>query len=137
MMKRFAMTALLLTTFACAAGPGSSTGAATRPSATRQTDVITDEELHADPSVANSDALTAVRRLRPAFLATRGTASSSDRTAGQAMVSVDGGPLQTLDNLSRYMVNLISEIRYLSPNDAAQRYGTASRGGGVLLVKSK
>ena len=133
-MKRFAMTALLLTTFACAAGSGSSSSTSTSPSASRRTDVITEEELRADPAVATGDALTAVRRLRPAFLATRGTASSSDRTAGQAMVSIDGGPLQTLDNLSRYMVSVITEIRYLNPNEAAQRYGTASRGGCWITV---
>jgi hypothetical protein len=97
--------------------------------------VITAEEL-ADPSVAAGDALEAVRRLRPRFLMTRGGSATSS-TAGNVHISVDGGPLLTLDNLSRFRPSQIAELRYLNASDAAQRFGTNAGSGGVILVKTR
>ena len=58
-------------------------------------------------------------------------------TAGSVHVSVDGGPLLTVDNLSRLRPTQIAEIRYLNSSDAAQRFGTSAASGGVILVRSK
>jgi len=98
--------------------------------------VITAEELDG-PSVNTGNALDAVRRLRPNFLMTRGTTSMQNPNAGSVHVSVDGGPLQTLDFLSRLQAREVAEIRYLSPSDAAQRFGVSTGSGAVILVKSK
>ena len=81
-----------------------------------------------------SDALEAVRRLRPRFLMSRGTVSIRDRTAGSVHASIDWGPLMTVDYLKRIRVSEISEIRYLNSRDAAQRFGTSSETGGVIVV---
>jgi hypothetical protein len=137
---RLLMASLLVGAAACASGsatPSSSSPAATPSSAAKTNpDVITAEEL-ADPSVSDGDAMLAVRRLRPRFLATRGTTSVQNRSAGSVHVSVNGGALQALSQLSQMRVSEIFEIRYLSPSDAAQHFGTASGGGGVISVKTK
>lgn len=113
------------------APPGNAAGTASRTS-----DIITAAELSA-ASVSSGDALEAVRRLRPRFLTTRGSGSIRVANAGQVHVSLDGGPLQTLSFLSRMRLSEIEEIRYLNASEAAQRFGTASGSGGVILVKSK
>jgi hypothetical protein len=133
------VAASLLVATACAGNqsPGSEPAplnAAGDPTA-RKSDVITAEEL-ADPAVNMGDALEAVRRLRPSFLVTRGAASF--RTGpGTVHLSIDGGALVTIENLSRMRPNEIAEIRYLSAPDAAQRFGTNAGSGGVILVKTK
>lgn len=101
----------------------------------RKSDVITAEEL-ADPVVNMGDALEAVRRLRPSFLVTRG-GTSFRAGPGSVHVSIDGGSLVAVENLSRIRPNEIVEIRYLSAPDAAQRFGTSAGSGGVILVKTR
>jgi hypothetical protein len=68
---------------------------------------------------------------------TRGGSSVKNTTAGNVHVSIDGGPLLTVDNLSRLRPNQIAEIRYLSASDAAQRFGTNAASGGVIVVTSR
>lgn len=133
--KRFYFSALLVAAMACASGssandPGTTVGAG------RNADVITAAEL-SDPAIASGDALEAVQRLRPRFLMTRGAVSAKNSAAGSTHVSVDGGPLLGVDQLSRLRPSQIAEIRYLSASDAAQRFGTNAGSGGVILVKSK
>ena len=108
----------------------------TATTASRGSDVITAQEL-ADASVSAGDALEAVRRLRPRFLATRGSGSIRIASAGSVHISVNGGPLLTLTELSRMRPGEIAEIRYLNATEATQRFGTLAGGGGVLLVKSR
>jgi len=52
-------------------------------------DVIIHEELR-DPTIAGTDAMTAIRQLRPAFFRTRGPMSFQNATAGQVQVSQVG-----------------------------------------------
>jgi len=98
--------------------------------------VISASEL-AGLSVSSGDALEAVRRLRPRFLATRGAGSVRIAGAGTVHISIDGGPLLSLNVLSRMRPAELSEIRHLSASEAAQRFGTASGSGAVLLVKTR
>ncbi|MEO8333903.1 MAG: hypothetical protein ABI664_02960 [bacterium] len=133
--RRFFSSMLLVAAMACASGgaagdPGTAVGPG------RNADVITAAEL-ADPAIASGDAYEAVQRLRPRFLMTRGTMSVKNTTAGTTHVSVDGGPLIGVEQLSRLRPSQIAEIRYLSASDAAQRFGTNAGSGGVILVKSK
>ena len=132
---RLYFSAVLLTAIACASGASASDPVAT-VGAGRNADIITAAEL-ADPAIASGDALEAVQRLRPRFLMTRGAVSAKNSAAGSTHVSVDGGPLLTVDALSRIRPSQIAEIRYLSASDAAQRFGTNAGSGGVILVKSK
>lgn len=132
---RLCAALLVVTTLGCATRVPS---AADRPSsgASRSSDIITALEL-ADPSVASGDALEAVRRLRPRFLAVRGTQSIRMTAAGQVHLSLDGGALQAISNLSRMRVAEIAEIRFLSATEAAQRFGTVAGSGGVILLRSR
>ena len=134
MSKRLCASLLFVTATACAGG-SSSANEPNAPAATRSADVITAEELR-DPMIVGGDALEAVRRLRPRFLASRYALSVSNPDAGATHVSVDGGALVSLDNLSHLRPNQISQIRYLNANDASQRFGTASFSGPVILVTS-
>lgn len=81
--------------------------------------------------------LETVQRLRPRFLVVRGQTSILVKGAGQLHVSLDGGPLQSLDLLTRLRPGELSEIRYLNAPDAAQRFGTASGAGPVILLTTK
>jgi hypothetical protein len=132
---RLCVTLLLAAALGCARRTPSDSDR--RPSgASRGSDVITAAEL-SDPSVASGDALEAVRRLRPRFLASRGAQSIRIAGAGQVHLSIDGGPLQAIGNLSRMRPSELSEIRYLNSTDAAQQFGTAAGSGGVILVRSR
>lgn len=134
--KRMGATLLLVAAMACASGSSSASDPNAPATASRNADVITTEEL-ADPSVSSGTALEAVQRLRPRFLMTRGAVSGRNTSAGSVHISVDGGPLLTVDNLSRLRPSQIAEIRYLNSSDAAQRFGTSAASGGVILVRSK
>ncbi|MEP6730261.1 MAG: hypothetical protein ABJE10_06475 [bacterium] len=135
--QRICASVLLLTAMACASGGSSTANDPSSASAPgRSADIITTEELN-DPSVSAGDALQAVQRLRPRFLMTRGVSSIKNTTAGSVHVSIDGGPLVSVDNLSRFRPSQLSEIRYLNASDAAQRFGTNAGSGAVILVKSR
>ena len=133
--SRICATAVLLCFVACA-GQQSAPGRAIGTEASRGSDVISASEL-ANPSVSSGNALEAVRRLRPRFLATRGSGSIRAADAGSVHVSLDGGPLQTVNFLSRMRPSEIAEIRYLSASQAAQQFGTNAGTGGVMLIKSR
>lgn len=129
---------LLIAATACAGGSSSASGSAATAEAPKSNpDVLTAAEIAADPSTAGGDALQAVQRMRPRFLMARGTVSGKNTTAGSVHISVDGGPLSSIDNLSRYAASSVIELRYINSTDAAQRWGTAAGTGGVIIVKSK
>lgn len=112
---------------ACAS---SSSGVSSSPSGGAVPDVISQREL-ADPSLVGATLLDAVRRLRPRFLMDR---APSNFGAGDLLVSTDGHTLLPVSELGRITVDQVSEIRYLSAPDAAQRFGTRGTMGPVLMV---
>jgi hypothetical protein len=128
-LSRFPALFLALSVMACAASGTSASRKVANP------DVITSEELM-QSDIASGTALQAVQRLRPRFLMTRGQVSLN-QAAGSVHVSIDGGTLQSVDQLSRYLVVHIAEIRYISASDAAQQYGTAAASGPVIQLKTK
>lgn len=98
-------------------------------------DVITLAEL-SDPSLGAADAMSIIKRLRPAFLQTRGT-SSANTAGGGLHVTIDGGPFRTTDALTTIRANEMLEIRYLSASAAAQLYGSASQAGPVIAIRRR
>ena len=133
--RRF-LFALLAVGAACAqSSPNTSTEArsATAPRLRKNPDLIVEQELR-DPTVAGTDALTAIRQLRPAFFRNRGPQSFSNATAGQVQVSQDYGPLQSVSNLSAIDTRSLVEVRYLNANDAQSRFGINANGGPVIVV---
>lgn len=135
-ITRLLAAALLTLVTSCASAPKASTDEVIQASSTRNPDLITADEL-ADPAIVAGDALQAIQRLRPRFLMARGTVSNSNKSAGSVQVTVDGGPLLTVNHLKTVRPASIAEIRYLSASDAAQRFGTAAASGGVIMVKSR
>ena len=132
--KRLYASMLLVAFVACAGSPKSDP--ANPVAAGRNTDIITAEEL-SDPSMASVDLLDAVLRLRPRFLQGRGRVTYRNNAMGVTHVSVDGGPLVSVEQLTRLRPNQVAEVRFYGAADAAQRFGASAGSGGVILVTSK
>jgi hypothetical protein len=132
--RRF-LVVLLVAGAACAQKTASTSTVApqgsTRPR--KNSDIISQEELK-DPTIAGTDAMTAIRQLRPAFFRTRGPMSFQNTTAGQVQISQDYGPLQQLSNLSAVDTRSLVEVRYLNANDAQNRFGINANGGPVIVL---
>ena len=127
--------ALLVVLTACSK-PAATTASAPRPSASREQrnpDVISHAELQ-DPTIAGTDAMTAIRQLRPAFFRTRGPQSFSNASAGQTQISQDFGPLQPVTNLSAIDTRSLVEVRFLNAVDAQSRFGINANGGPVIVL---
>ncbi|HEU4721316.1 MAG TPA: hypothetical protein VFS59_08135 [Gemmatimonadaceae bacterium] len=132
--RRF-LVALLAVGAACAQSSSSaSPEASTATTRVRKNpDIISEQELR-DPTIAGTDAMTAIRQLRPAFFRNRGPQSFSNATAGQVQVSQDYGPLQSVNNLTAIDTRSLVEVRYLGANDAQARFGITANGGPVIVV---
>ena len=127
--------ALILLTASCAQS-STSTETAARPVADK--DVISNQELQ-DPVIVGMDALRAIRYLRPTFFRGTGPQSFSNPSAGLVQFSMDYGPVQPLSNLAAMAplsLQMVYEIRYLDPNNAANRFGINANGGPVIVVVS-
>ncbi|MEO5818745.1 MAG: hypothetical protein ABIT20_25980 [Gemmatimonadaceae bacterium] len=137
--RTIALVAVVLAAPACAP-QGAPTPAATPSSnaaaAQRNPDVISHAEID-DPSIGDLDALSIIKRLRPAFLATRGGASSANSPTKGIQVTIGGGPLQPLSTLTTIRASEMVEIRYLNASAAAQAYGSAAGATGVIVIKRK
>jgi hypothetical protein len=135
MLARRCLLALLAVLMAACTTPKtpSSGGAPATARARRNPDVISREELE-DPTIAGTDAETAIRQLRPAFFRTRGPQSLTNATAGLVQISQDFGPLQPLSQLSAVDTRSLTQVRYLSAVDAQSRFGITANGGPVILL---
>jgi hypothetical protein len=129
--------ALLLVLAAACAKPASTTAtSAPSPSPSREArnpDVISRAELQ-DPTIAGTDAMTAIRQLRPAFFRTRGPQSFSNAKAGLTQISQDYGPLQPVNQLSAIDTRSLVEVRFLNAVDAQNRFGINANGGPVIVL---
>ena len=133
--RRF-LVVLLVAGAACAQKTASTVATVAPQGSTRirkNPDLIVQEELR-DPTIAGTDAMTAIRQLRPAFFRTRGPMSFQNTTAGQVQVSQDYGPLQSVNALSQIDTRSLVEVRYLNANDAQNRFGINANGGPVIVV---
>lgn len=121
-----AQSLALLALAACASAPAAGT-----PAGKTTGDVITRAEL-ADPSLAGTSVLDAVRRLRPRFLNQRQTGLHAESEGAQ--VSINGNQPGPLTDLARVEIGDVEEIRYLNAADANLRFGLASAMRPVLVV---
>lgn len=130
------MPSLVVLSLALGACASSSTvGSSSGASSTRGSrDVITTEELAASSA---TNALDAVRQLRPTFLQSRGPVSLGLAASGslEPAVFLDGQRFGTLGDLASIPINDIREIRHLSGPDATQRFGTGYASGAILVVR--
>lgn len=101
------------------------------PGGIRASDVLTIDEISKSQS---QNAYDAVRRLRPAFLASRGPTTLLQRQERQIVVYLDGRRYGDVESLRTITTDGIFEVRYLSPNQAQQRWGMNHAGGVIHVV---
>ncbi len=136
MAARRTLALLLVLAAACAKSAPSTTASLPNASATREgrnPDVISRAELQ-DPAIAATDAMTAIRQLRPAFFRTRGPSSFANTKAGLTQISQDFGPLQPVDNLKGIDTRSLVEVRFFNAVDAQNRFGINANGGPVIVL---
>lgn len=142
-MLRKLMTGLLVLTATACASSGSTpdtdaapAGATVRRSANGP---ITLTDL-SDPRFAGENAYDVVRQLRPSFFNSRSAGGGLDSTqhlVHAVLVSIDNGALSPLEALQSIRATQVQEISFLKATDAAQRFGTTSTGGPVILVTTR
>ncbi len=91
----------------------------------RSRNLITADELS---GLSVSSAYDAVRRLRPAWLQTRGRAPLPVVYRNNTRWGGDPSSLESIQ------IGTISEMRFLSASDATTRYGTGFTGGVILVI---
>lgn len=123
-MKRVlvASPALFFLALACTSG-GQPSG---RSAPSR--DVITAQEV-ADASMSTQSAYDVVQRLRPRWLRSRGGGS-----AGLPMLVINNVPSGDLERLRSIAAADVSEIRFISSQDATTRWGTGFVGGAIQVI---
>jgi hypothetical protein len=126
---------VLVIAVACAKPTKSTTGsdAVSEQRVAHDPNKISTAELQ-DPTIAGTDAATAIRQLRPAFFRTRGPMSFNNASAGLVQISQDYGPLQALTQLSAIDARSLVEVRYLNAVEAQQRFGINANGGPVIVL---
>jgi len=138
-VSQLAIAALVAVSVACGGSrdPDIPGGAPAPSRVERQANIISSEEMQ-DPSVYSRDAYTAIRHLRPNFFTYHGPNSFQQAGTGVIHISVDYGPLQDLQQLTKMTVLGMLEVRYLNAEQAQARFGLNANGGPVIvLVYSK
>jgi hypothetical protein len=143
-MTRLTRTLILAATLAGSAGcaSSSSTQQAGEPQTSavpapvrprRDPNVITAEEIASRPTLT---ARQVIEQLRPQFLRVRGTTTLGNAaTTDVIWVYVDGNRMGTVEVLGNIGVHEIREIRYLSPSEATNRYGTGHVQGAIIITR--
>ena len=99
----------------------------------RDPNVITAEELAARPTLT---ARQVIEQLRPQFLRVRGTTTLGNAQSQDVIwVYVDGTRMGTVEVLNNIGVHEVREIRYLSPSEATNRYGTGHVQGAIVVTR--
>ena len=100
--------------------------------ATGSSDALRADELRRSGA---TDLLSAVQRLRPAFLRTRGRTSMVRTEEVEPVVYLDDRPYGSLASLRDIQVSTVVEVRYLSPAQAQMRWGGGEgHSAGAILV---
>jgi len=137
------LAAILAGGSACASSSGSAgAGQAGEPQtavvsapnrARKDPSVITSEEIEARPTL---NARQVIEQLRPQFLRVRGTTTLGNAATQDVIwVYLDGTRYGTIDVLSNISANEVREIRYLSPSEATNRFGTGHVQGAILVAR--
>ena len=100
----------------------------------RSTDVVGLEEIS---TITAATAYDAVVQLRPQFLHRRGIARPEQPDAERPIVYLDGVRQGSLEALHLIPVELVREIRFLSPVQAAERFGRGQYGTGAIVISSR
>ncbi|HKW49600.1 MAG TPA: hypothetical protein VJN70_19240 [Gemmatimonadaceae bacterium] len=115
----------------CASSPSGNSGAVTPAGSSRY--VVTEAEL---ANVGDRSVYDALLQLKPAFLRSRDTQTTSHQEVTPVHVFVDGGRTEGLDALRTIRANTVKELRFYEPEQANTRFGTGNNGG-VIAVTMK
>ncbi len=116
---------------ASACAPPSSTGGSTETRVRRSANVITAEELAAVPE---GDLYTAIQRLRPNFLMSRGSTSINMPTGVQVFID-NNSRLGDVSALRQLQVSDVKEVQFFPASEATQRFGTGVPNGAILVTR--
>ncbi len=116
---------------ASACAPPASTAGSTAGRARRSANVITDEELAAVPE---GDLYTAIQRLRPNFLMSRGSTSINMPTGVQVFID-NNSRLGDVSALRQIQVSDVKEVQFFPASEATQRFGTGVPNGAILVTR--
>lgn len=102
----------------------------------KQRDLITREELQGSGQ-RDQDAYSAIRSLRPHFMAPpRGVRTMGGSAAAALVVYLDGMK-SDLQALRTTPASEVVEVKYLEPAKAEEEYGITHSGGAILVKTSK
>lgn len=122
------LCAVLLT--ACASRTGGVAATAT-PSARRDPNVITAEEITARPAQTLYDA---VRALRPEWMMRNRPTALMPQQEGQLIVYVDGTRFGNVESLRQFVPSSVQTVRYYSPSAAEARFGPGHLHGAIEVI---
>lgn len=111
---------------ACASAPAAST-----PGVTQNTNVISRDELN---TINASNAYDAIQRLRPQYLRSHGSTSTTVLDGGLPAVYVDRNYYGDIYSLREFGLGSVKEIRYYSPSEATSRFSTGSPNGAIQII---
>jgi hypothetical protein len=98
-----------------------------------------DPNVISEAELASRSTMTArqvIEQLRPQFLRVRGTTTLGNAQMSDVIwVYFDGTRMGTLEVLNNIGAHEIREIRYLSPSEATNRYGTGHVQGAILVTR--
>lgn len=93
--------------------------------------VILAEEIH---EAVITNALEAVRTLRPEWLVQRGQESFNDPTSDAIRFYMDGVPIGAIESLRSVSADMIVEIRFFDATRATARFGTGHTHGAIEVI---
>jgi hypothetical protein len=93
--------------------------------------VLTAEEIDQD---LVTTAYEAIQRYRPQWLWTRATPTPYNPHPTPPQAYLDGVRLEGVSELRSVRAAAVESIRYLSPTDATNRFGTDHMGGAILVT---
>ncbi|MBC7896626.1 MAG: hypothetical protein H7066_14515 [Cytophagaceae bacterium] len=94
------------------------------------TDVLRRDEISRSGA---TDAITAIRMLRPVFLQSRGRTSILRQENTEPAVYLDDRLLGGVSTLRDIPSNQVIEVRYFGPAQAQMRWGTGNSAGAILV----
>lgn len=133
-MRHTRLTVLAVLAVAMSLAGCASSGAESgsqRPS--RQSNLLTQEELLATQHTNVHDALAV---LRPNWMAERGPMSFQNPEAGQVRVYLDFVDAGGVSYLRQLRVREVLSLQFLNSMEAAQRFGLRTNSGPVILVNT-
>ncbi|MEP6729925.1 MAG: hypothetical protein ABJE10_04760 [bacterium] len=125
---------LLALTSACASAPSGGAQSPSGTSTASNQNILTASEIQ-ERGLGDQSLYDIIKLIRSSYLSFHG---QSGTTANAGMVQVSyGNTLTGIDDLKSAFGREILEVRYLSAASAAQRFGSSSNNGPVIMVKRK